>query len=504
MTANTYLEYFLTLLGWLANNGIWSVITATGLFAFPLLAKLIEIWLKARSQGADEGNQGGLALAWMEHTVYTALVVIMFACVPLLDVDLSTIRYDASRISQCGRTVVQPSDSGYASLTNELGGKTAAVPVWWYFIHAVSKGVTNAAVSTLPCSPDLRQIRFEVQHTRISDPTLAQELQDFVEECYAPSRARLKRQEAGLALDISDDVAWLGSSHFLTTPGYYDTDHARSPRSQWPYDGTRDAGLFDAGTGGYPTCKQWWQDGSIGLKDRLLALVRPTVWQQIKALGQPKSVYEASVLRSLVSQRNMQASQSGSVYGGYGGNAGMISTTQALTRLSSLTGTAVSSLAMFPAFDSLRQALPMVQAILQMALVICLPIVILFSAYALKTVITLTAVQFALFFVSFWWELARWLDSWLLIALYDSSTHSSVSLTTLNYGFQNSSDDIIVNIVMGTMFLVLPAFWMGALGWAGIKVGGTLENAASTSTKDTKTAGGSGSNTLLSVTQKRK
>ncbi|MFP1908143.1 conjugal transfer protein TraG N-terminal domain-containing protein [Lonsdalea quercina] len=497
MTANTYLEYFLTLLSWLANNGIWSIITTTGLFAFPLLAKLIDIWLKARSQGADEGNQGGLALTWMEHTVYTALVVIMFTCVPLLDVDLSAIRYDASRISQCGRTVVQPSDSGYASLTNELGGKTTAVPVWWYFIHTVSKGVTNAAVSTLPCSPDLRQIRFEVQHTRISDPTLAQELQDFVEECYAPSRARLKRQEAGLTLDISDNVAWPGSSYFLTTPGYYDTDHARSPRSQWPYDSTRDAGLFDAGTGGYPTCKQWWQDDGSGLKDRLLALVQPTVWQQLKTLGQPKDVYEASVLRSLVSQRNMQASQSGSVYGGYGGNAGMMSATQALTRLGSLTGTTVSSLALFPAFDSLRQALPMVQAILQMALVICFPVVILFSAYALKTVITLTAVQFALFFMTFWWELARWLDSWLLVALYDSSTHSSVSLNTLNYGLQNSSDDIIVNIVMGTMFLVLPAFWMGALGWAGITLGGAVEGAIRYGANDAQKAGGTGSGAIM-------
>lgn len=51
MTANSYFEYVLTLLGWLVNNGVWQTLTATGLFALPLLAKLIALWLKARGQG---------------------------------------------------------------------------------------------------------------------------------------------------------------------------------------------------------------------------------------------------------------------------------------------------------------------------------------------------------------------------------------------------------------------------------------------------------------------
>ncbi len=31
-----------------------------------------------------------------------------------------------------------------------------------------------------------------------------------------------------------------------------------------------------------------------------------------------------------------------------------------------------------------------------------------------------------------------------------------------------------MNLVMGTMYLVFPAFWIGALSWAGIKVGGEV------------------------------
>lgn len=133
MTANSYLEYVLTLLGWLVNNGVWHTLTATGLFALPLLAKLVSLWLKARGQGADEGNHARLLVIWLEHALYSALLVILFAGVPFLNVDISTITYDSQRTRQCGYSVVQPGDSGYAPLINELGGQTAAVPVWWYF-----------------------------------------------------------------------------------------------------------------------------------------------------------------------------------------------------------------------------------------------------------------------------------------------------------------------------------------------------------------------------------
>lgn len=497
MTANSYFEYVLTLLGWLVNNGVWHTLIATGLFALPLLAKLIALWLKARGQGADEGNGARLLVLWLEHSVYAALLVIMFAGVPFLNVDINTISYDSQRTKQCDTSVVQPGDSGYAPLINELGGQTAAVPVWWYFNHALSKGITSAAVAVLPCQPDLRQIRFDVQHTRLADPALAQELQDFVNDCYGPSRARLKREGSDISEEQSRDVDWTGSSFYLSTPGYYASYHSRTPREAWPYDASRDDGLVDTGNGGYPTCKQWWSDGDVGLKARLMQQVDTSLWQQLQKLGQSKDEYEEAVLRSLVSQRNMQVSQGGLVYNGFGGNAGdNLSASQALSRLGSIAGMSVSSLALFPAFDSVRQALPMVQAFLEMALVISLPVILLFSAWELKTVITLSFIQFALFFLSFWWELARWLDSWLMTILYSEDGASHFNL----YGLQNASDDLIVNVVMGTMFVVLPIFWLGALSWAGVRVGGAVAGVISSGMGDVKGGGGNVGKIITKIT----
>ncbi|HCP0675649.1 TPA: conjugal transfer protein TraG N-terminal domain-containing protein, partial [Escherichia coli] len=132
----------------------------------------------------------------------------------------------------------------------------------------------------------------------------------------------------------------------------------------------------------------------------------------------------------------------------------------------------------FPALDAMRQALPMVQAVMLMAIYIMVPLILAFAAYEFKTVITLTFVIFAVNFLTFWWELARWLDSWLLTALYSSDTHSHFNMM----GFQNTSDDLIMNLVMGTMFLVLPAVWIGALSWAGVHLGGSISNSVKAGT----------------------
>lgn len=223
-----------------------------------------------------------------------------------------------------------------------------------------------------------------------------------------------------------------------------------------------------------------------------LQLPAPDIWTAFKKIGQSQAVYEEAVLRLLVSERNMQVSQNGRVYPGYGGNVdGTVA--NAATRLASSAGNILGSIAAFPAFDSVRQSLPIVQALMQMALVICIPLVTLCSAWDVKVVMTLTFVQFALFFLTFWWELARWLDSWLLDVLYNSDTHSSWNLA----GIQNTQDDVIINLVMGSMFLVLPTFWMGAMTWAGVRVGVAVNGALAGGVKVAQESGGKAGGRLL-------
>ncbi|REF26074.1 TraG-like protein [Xenorhabdus cabanillasii] len=186
----------------------------------------------------------------------------------------------------------------------------------------------------------------------------------------------------------------------------------------------------------------------------------------LKILGKDTQAYQEAVIRRLVSPVNLTVSQAGGVYASYGGSADP-RLLDGANRIGASAGALLGGLLSMPMFDAVRQALPMMQAVILMALYILIPLLLLFAGYEFKTVFTLTFVIFALNFLTFWWELARWLDSHLLDALYGSDTHSLFNLA----GMQNTSDDLIMGLVMGTLFIVLPMIWLGALAWAGVRMG---------------------------------
>jgi len=482
MATNSYLEYFLTLLGWLINNGLWNILISTGLFAAPLAFKIIGIWLRVREEGEDEGNKGLLSLPRIENALYGAFFVILTCCVPLMQVSLSTLNFDKTRARTCGTwTPKAPDATGYDGIISSLGDETAAAPVWWVLTHKLSKGITQAAVATIPCRPDLRQLRFEVQRTFIENRALADELQDFTNDCYSLALYMWKQRDQGKTTDKGtlSDISWIGSSLFLGRD--YTRLQSKLPRRDFPWTFSRDDGRPDTGRGGYPYCSQWWSASDIGLRDRVMSQVSNNYWLRLSAamkmIGNAGVDYKEAVIRRLVSPANLTVSHGGEVYNGYGGNADMTAM-NAFSRITGTAGASVASLGAFPALDAMRQALPMVQAVMLMAIYIMIPLILAFSAYEFKTMVTLTFVVFALNFLTFWWELARWLDSWLLTALYSSDTHSRFNMA----GFQNTSDDLIMNLVMGTMFLVLPAIWVSALSWAGVSIGGALSNSFKEST----------------------
>ncbi|MBA5201388.1 conjugal transfer protein TraG N-terminal domain-containing protein [Pectobacterium aroidearum] len=494
-----YLEYYLTLVSWVVHNGIWAVLVSSGVFVLPFVAIIIDEWLRSRTEGADEGNKGVLSSMRIENRVWVAIVVVMFAGIPFIDVDLSTIRYDQARSAQCQISVPQPEDTGWSQSFSTLNNQSAKVPVWWAFMHALSRAITGASVAAIPCGTDLRQMRMEINTTRIDDPVLAQEVADFTHDCYGPARAKLFMSRPDLDEAQMHDVTWIGSTYFVSTKGFYDTYRAKTPREGWAYDSTRDAGLAQVPSGaGYPSCRQWWSDGGSGLRARLLAQVDPSLLSRIANWAGfiSRAEVDDSVIRALASPRQQKLNQ-GSVYTDYGGQIDK-TLPNIVTRAAGDIGMTIGGIAAFPALDVVRQALPMVLALLKMALVICIPLVLLVGTYDLKTVVTLSIVQFALFFVDFWFQLARWIDSTILDALYGwgwgwNRPHNNVDPLM---GMNNTFGDMLLNFVMGSMFLVLPTFWIAALGWAGVKAGAIAQNLG-TGSKDAKDSTASGVNKAM-------
>ncbi|MEB2051867.1 conjugal transfer protein TraG N-terminal domain-containing protein [Xanthomonas campestris pv. campestris] len=500
-----YLEYYLTLVGWIVNNGIWAVLVSSGVFAIPFLAIIVQEWLKAKAEGADEGNKGVLSSLRIENRVWVAIVVVMFAGIPFIDVDLNTIKYDQTRSTQCQVNMPEPAATGWSQSFSTLNNQSAKLPVWWAFIHAVSRAITGASVAAIPCSTDVRQIRMDINATRIDDPVLAQEVADFTHDCYGPARAKLFMNRPQLDDTQMHDVSWIGSSYFVDTSGFYDTYHAKTPRDGWAYESNRDAGLAQVPSGaGYPTCRQWWSDSSNGLRARLLSQVDPSLLNRVAGWAGFLSRQEVddSVIRAIASPRQQKLNQ-GSVYTDYGGQIDK-TLPNVVNRAASDVGLAVGSLAAFPAMDVVRQALPMVLSLLKMALVICIPLVLVVGTYDLKTLVTVSIVQFALFFVDFWFQLARWIDSTILDALYGwgfgyNRPHANFDPLA---GLNNAFGDLLLMFVMGTMFIVLPTFWIMALSWAGVRAGNVLQGLAG-ATGDAKAAGGKGASTVLGAISKK-
>ncbi|EZP05478.1 TPA: conjugal transfer protein TraG N-terminal domain-containing protein [Pseudomonas aeruginosa] len=493
-----YLEYYLTLVAWLVHNGIWAIVVTSGVIALPFLAIVIGEWLNVRAEGADEGNKGVLSSQRIENRIWVAIVVVMFACVPAIDVNLATIQFDTSRSRQCQVNVPLPNETGWSQSFTTLNNQSAKVPVWWVFMHTLSRAVTGAAVAAIPCGTDLRQMRMEINATRIDDPVLAQEIADFTHDCYGPARAKLFMTRPELDSSQMHDVTWIGSRFFLDNAGYYDTYRAKTPREGWAYDSNRDAGLAQVPSGaGYPTCNQWWNDAGTGLRARLLQQVEPSLLNRIAGWAGflSRTEVDDSVVRAIAAPRQ-QKMNLGNVYADYGGQIDK-TLPNIVTRVAGDVGMAVGSLAYFPAMDVVRQALPMVMSLLKMALIISSPLLFVLATFDIRAFVTVSCVYFALYFVDFWFELARWIDSTILDALYGwgmgfNRPHMNFNIMM---GLDNATGDMLLNFVMATMFIVLPTFWVTALGWAGLHAGGALKGLSEGSSGASK-AGAQGAATM--------
>ncbi|MFP3490099.1 conjugal transfer protein TraG N-terminal domain-containing protein, partial [Staphylococcus sp. SIMBA_130] len=84
--------------------------------------------------------------------------------------------------------------------------------------------------------------------------------------------------------------------------------------------------------------------------------------------------------------------------------------------------------------------------------------------YEPKTVVTISFALFALQFITFWWALAGWLDDRLITILFNNMADQGLTSSVPFANFMSSTNDgWIMNLVLGMMYLVFPAFWMGML-----------------------------------------
>jgi hypothetical protein len=372
-------------------------------------------------------------------------------------------------------------------------------------MHALSKGITSAAVAAIPCSPDVRQIMIVLDEARINDKVLLHEVADFAHNCYGAARYRLGNESPTLTKEQDYDLGWIGSRYFLDTPGYYDSLRSLKPRTDFPYNATRDAGLGQVPSGGgYPTCKEWWETGSKGLRDRLISHVDPSLMSSLQVWLSSRNshdIADAAIRRLVSPEQQSRTMRPGEIFQEYGyssrDESGSI-----LTNVATTFGLGFGGLKLFPQMNALRTALPMVQAFLIMAVIICIPIILVISTYDLKALMVTTFGLFALHFCTFWWELARWIDSSLLDALYGDigAGYKFAFMLPIQFAFDGTVTSATMVFVMAALFLMLPFIFFAAMGWAGMAVGSGLTSLSSGMQNASGQAGQAGGETAGKAT----
>jgi hypothetical protein len=279
-------------------------------------------------------------------------------------------------------------------------------------------------VAGLPTASDLRSYAQQARLATIADPRLRQAVSDFFSACFVPARSKYQaeRPTSGSVTSLlgtygSDDPDWLGSHVYRDSPGFYDSLRATQPVPGWPYDPSRDTEYDPASppTSGRPTCKQWWADGTLGLRQQLIDAADTTA-AGLSGLvvrvapGLAAEQQQDAVARTVLANAPPVWSSNELVTQNTSGS-GIVSTVQGLAKGGLAAGGVVAASALFSvAMTALLQALPMIQALMLLGIYALLPLVVVLSRYSLAMMVT---GGLAIFTVKAWsllWYLAMWVD----------------------------------------------------------------------------------------------
>lgn len=507
MTVDSYLELFTSLFGWTFYGILWDVLVSTGIVFLPFLGILIDNW-REPAQGGEVGHASGLSLRRMEIEMFMALLVVVLAGQPaaLTPLNAGTLSYvppptllDAAPPTA---TVASP-QSTYGSTGFTGTAATVNIPAWWYAVMAMSSGFGHAVIEGLPTTSDMRSFEQQARLATIADPRLRQEVSDFFSQCYIPARSKYQSERPSTAAITAllttygaDDPDWMGSQVYRNTPGYYDSLRPANQITGWAYNAARDTEYDPVAPppSGKPFCKQWWEDSSIGLREKLI--------NEADATSAGFSGLVVAIAPALASEQQNDAVakivltnappswSNNDLIAHNASNSGLINAAGNMVKGGLAVGGVVAASATFSVtMTAVLQALPMVQAIMLLGIYALLPMVVVLSRYSISMMVV---GAMAIFSVKFWtvlWYLAMWVDQNLILSMYPDI---NVFLQIFANPGEHDVKRMLLNMITTSLYLGLPLLWSGMMAWAGVKVGRSLDNTAHPFVKPANDAGQKG------------
>ncbi len=516
MGVSGYFEFVTTLFGWILYDNIWAVLADTGIIFLPIIAMMIKNIKSSHEGGDDEGNAAIQSLKKIEGDFFAMIAVLIFAVMPMMDVELSGMKYTKPALNcAVASSTVQGTDTetSYDKVLTSMAGQEGHIPLWWAALHWLSKAVTAGAMAGIPCSTDLASVEYKMAENNITNPDLIEEMNQFYKDCWQRAYSAYARMDkTSLTDEEIDSVNWIGSSYFLSS-GLYGQYTARSNQSRFPYDPTRDASYGeDIGEGGFPACHQWWQGGTAGLRQQILnnlesefknemiysagsvmnAVVGTSLTNEQKenvflrkyltvrraAEGNPTATMSLATSYSTASSAYEQAQILKQQASDPDGSWLSRSVAWVDSRLAVLQGAAedlggatlmalgglVKSPVTVGEGYGMRNGISMFQALALMMFAIALPFLMIFGGYSLKTLVTLSVVFFGLHFLTFLWGIAYWMDNKLMEVMMASDMGIFDSAS-------NASQGMILQYMSRFLYVVFPTFYLMGMGWIGVNVG---------------------------------
>ncbi len=513
MGVSSYFEFVTTLFGWVMYDNLWSVLNTSGLVYIPFITVIVGHIISSRKGGDDEGSAPLQSLKKIETDVVLMIIVLMLCCIPVVDVNLGAMQYTRPALNcELEALTVNGDDTGttYDGVLLTLGGESGRAPLWWAVLHTVSKSIVSASLAAIPCSFDLTSIETRLANSKIDDPRLRKEVEEFYRDCYTPASSSFMRNHTGeLTEEELHEMSWVGSSFFLDNPGYYDKYYSYNPRDDWAFDAVRDRGFEADRTiddrGGHPMCDQWWTNGAVGLKNKILDSVDDETFDAVvaaddgliaqvasffgedPALEEREDIFLRKYLAVNITAGRVTTPEGGlalsykvtngdrteqAINGGFGdfvsavGGNVLGTGEQLIVSVSAAIGGALGLPAALAEGEIIRQGVSMFQNILVLMMIILLPFLLVISEYKISTVLTLSVIMFALHFFSFIWGIAFWADNNLTAALLTGNGISG-ALSAATNPIQLS----ILLWVQRFFYIFFPMVFLTMMSWVGIRAG---------------------------------
>jgi hypothetical protein len=255
----------------------------------------------------------------------------------------------------------------------------------------------------------------------------------------------------------------------------------------FPYDPARDTEWDEPPSHGWgkPTCQQWWSGdtaiGGVGLRTKLVLEIEDTAPGLLGGLVAmlpgaltPLAV-EDEAIRGLLTQ-DPPSDMDTSLYDARPTTMGGM-----FDFLQNIAANLTQFFAVFVELmlDLLVLGLPVMHALLLMAMFMLLPFGIVASGFSWSFVFQASILMFSVFFWSPIWHMVEWTQEQVMVALFPGGSGMGLVQTILQgplspFGVTDQTKKAIISLGFATLYLVLPMVFSVLLSLAGSRAAGYI------------------------------